>query len=105
MAVKTEEIIPNVLGKPKTIVTDPEKFNHEFIVRRTNDGFIFYEVAVTKGSVPSILSGVYSTMTHGVKEVVKYIEKASASKTKDRDSKTAIREERKLTETLVTKAA
>lgn len=95
MAVELNEFIPSILAKPKTVITDPEKFAHEFTVTRSQDGYVFYVVQVSKGSVPKELSGNYSTMDHAVKAVLKYVELAPVSKTVRRDKNTKVREERK----------
>ena len=88
MAVNIEEIMPKTsAGKPMVVLSDTDKFMHNFVVEPTPGGFIFYGVRVTKGAVPQELSGMYSTMKLAVQHVKKYIEDAKPSKSVTRDKK------------------
>jgi len=86
MAVKVDEYIPGVNEKPKLTITS-DKFNHQFVIRPTEDGFVFYEIAVTRGKLPLELQGKYSTMKRALEAVTKYEASAKPSKTKQRDIK------------------
>lgn len=86
-------------AKPKVTISDPDKFKHDFVVHKSNDGFVFYQVSVTKGKVPKQLSGLYSRMENAVKDVVEYINHASPSATVIRDKKADLRDASKPTGT------
>ena len=72
-----------------------DKFNTFFTVHKSNDGFVFYEVSISKGKVPKSLSGFYTKPEIALKALKEYIRKAKPSKSVQRDIKTAIREEQK----------
>lgn len=95
MAVTVKEYIPNIMEKPRINIAS-DKFNHEFVVQPTEDGFVFYRVTVTAGNVPKELQGKFSTMSKAVAAVKEYERRAQPSKTKQRDAKTKVREEEKL---------
>jgi len=71
-------------GKVTLTVSSP-KFNHKFSVNKTNDGFSFFEVGVTKGKVPSELSSRYTTAYLAKDAIVTYINKSRESPSVRRD--------------------
>jgi len=59
--------------KPFFTITSPKR-KSAFHVSKTNDGFVFYEVTMTKGTLPGKLSGRYTTCSKAIEAVVSYIE-------------------------------
>jgi hypothetical protein len=90
MAVNIKEFIPNVEERPRVRITS-DKFKQEFLIKPTNDGFIFYEVTTSKGPLPKELSSKFTRMKEAVDAVIKYERKAKDTPTVKRDK---IREER-----------
>ena len=64
--------------KEMYVVTDP-KFQCTFYIRRTNDGFIFYEVSLSKGNTPKELKGMFTRPTEALDALEFYIKKAPKS--------------------------
>ena len=62
-------------------VVCPTKSKAEFTVRTAPGGYIFYEVGISKGSIPQELSGRFSGLDVAVKAVSKYLEHIPVSKT------------------------
>lgn len=92
MPLEVKEYIPKINEKPIVEITDKDKFNHTFVVKPTNDGFVFYEVTVSKGAVPKQLQSKYSRMRNAVKDVTNYIENSKPTPTVRRDLNTKRRE-------------
>lgn len=92
MTAQVTEYIPGPLEKPEVKITS-DKFTGYFTVRRTNDGYIFYEIVSSNGKLAAHLQGKYARMKDAVQAVLKHEErsKKSAHKaTKDRyDAKDA----------------
>lgn len=63
------------------------KFKQKFYVRKSNDGFAFYTVNVTKGNVPKALQGFFTKMSEAKKSVLKYIDNSSETPTVQRDKR------------------
>jgi hypothetical protein len=63
--------------------------NADFIIFKGQNGFAFYEVRVTNGSVAKELSGQYTKLEWAIKAVTSYIERSQPSPTAVRDMKTA----------------
>ena len=77
-------------GLPYYEITSP-KTKQKYTVRKSNDGFCFYEVAVAKGNVPSVCEGKYTNPFNAIKTVQKFIETMRVSQTVERDAKYAER--------------
>lgn len=92
--ITKNEYIPHIDGKPRVDIHS-DKYKQTFTVDKTEDGFIFYEVRVSKGSVPAQLQGKFSRMSDAVKAVEHYIKYAPVSKAVERDRKTEVRERAK----------
>jgi hypothetical protein len=58
--------------KPFFTITSAKR-RSSFYVSKSNDGFVFYEVGMEKGTVPTKLSGRYTTCSKAVEAVVSYI--------------------------------
>lgn len=86
MAVTKEEIIPNVHGKPKVILSS-DKFKQTFTVEPQIGGYIMYKVNTSTGKIPKELTGMFTTMKAAVKAVEVYESSAKASKAVARDKK------------------
>lgn len=71
-------------GKPRFIISSP-KFKADFIVKKTFDGFSFFEIKTTKGSVPAKLSGSYTTFSKALSDVKNYVASKQPSLTVKRD--------------------
>lgn len=65
---------------PRTIIKS-DKFKHEFVVEKTEDGFIFFGIRTTKGPIPKELTGTFSTMKKAVEQVLRYEAHARPSAT------------------------
>lgn len=73
-------------SKGQTLYTiTSEKFNSPIIVKKTNDGFSFYEVEMKVGHLADSLKGRYTKPDLAVSDVLKYIKTAKVSKAKQRD--------------------
>lgn len=81
-------------GNPRWEITS-DKFNHTFSVEKSFDGFVFYRVAINKGSLPAELQGMYTRASDAVKAVVAYEQNASPSATVVRDRKADARAKEK----------
>ncbi len=88
-------------GKPLWIITT-DKSKAEYQVKKSEDGFVFYDVGISVGSVPAKLSGKYTTPDKALKDVRDYIRTMPVSKTVERDIKAANREKRKNAKTVST---
>lgn len=84
MAVEIEEYIPGVNEKPRTTIRS-DKFKAEFTVRPTFDGFVFYEVGVSAGTLPEKLKGRWTRMKDAVKAVTDYERTAPKTAMKRRE--------------------
>lgn len=82
--VDIKESIVN--DKPQLTVTS-DKYNGYFTVRKSNDGFSFFEISVSQGKVPKVLSGRYTGLRQAKQALVKYLESAKETKAKARDRK------------------
>lgn len=78
------------LGKSIWKVSHPKR-KASYLVRRTNDGFIFYEVRNEKGTVPKELSTKFTSPKSAITAVVRYLEKTQESPAVSRDNKYALR--------------
>ena len=70
--------------RPRTTIKSP-KFNNTFTIKKSENGYGFYEVQLSKGVVPKELDGQYTRMSGGVRHVINYIGRAKVSKTVQRD--------------------
>lgn len=71
-------------GSPMIEVTT-DKTKSTFTVFKGNNGFVFYEIKVSNGSVPKALQGNYTRMEHGLKAVQDYIRGMKVTSAKKRD--------------------
>lgn len=81
-------------GRPIFEVTS-DKFKHKIIVKKANNGFVFFNIGVTKGSVPKQLEGSFTTPEKALKAVEDYVKNVRTSQIVERDRKTAKREAEK----------
>lgn len=95
MVAKIEEQIATVQGKPPEWTITSDKFNHAFKVVKTYDGFVFFEVRITSGSLPKELTGRYTRAKDAIKAVLTYEENAKPSATVERDRKAEKRKAQK----------
>ena len=72
-----------------------EKSKAIFYVKKTNDGFAFFDVSVSIGQVPGELTGRYSTPEKGVEAVKNYIRVAKETRAARRENFSKARDERK----------
>jgi len=75
------------------ITTD--KMASKVIIRKCNDGFIFFEVAFERGPVPSELSGKYSSIPKAKEAVLHFIDNRKETESARRENFAKEREERK----------
>ena len=64
-------------------------------ITKAENGYSQYIVVPSKGPVPDVLSGVYTTPDFALKELLKYLDRKPKSPTTRRDENAALREERK----------
>lgn len=81
--IKVEESLDE-FGKPTLLICTP-KFKADFIVKKSNDGFSFFQIVTNKGRVPKELSGFYTTLYNAKDSVLSYINKSKESATVRRD--------------------
>ncbi len=94
MAATVEEIIPKTNSAPTWIISS-DKFNHTFHVKKSYDGFVFFTIEVSKGSLPAHLSGFYTKPQQAIDAVLKYEHEAKPTATVQRDRKAAARAKQK----------
>lgn len=81
--ISVEESLDD-FGKPRFVIKT-DKFKSDFIVKKSNNGFSFFEVAVSKGKVPKELEGSYSTAYIALDAVKHYVKKSKPSASVRRD--------------------
>lgn len=59
----------------QTCICRSDKLVTDILIEKANDGFIFFEFRVTKGSVPKELSGKYSSINKAKEAVTAYLNK------------------------------
>ncbi len=67
-----------------------------YFVYKTEDGFPFYGVKLSKGTTPKELSGRYTKLEWAKDAVLSYLNNMKKSTTVVRDENTAVREARKV---------
>ena len=67
-------------GRPKYIVSS-DKFKVKWIVRKSEDGFAFYEIVCTKGKLAKELQSKFTTSAKALDAVKSYIDRSSVSNT------------------------
>ena len=72
-----------------------DKLVTDILIEKSNDGFVFFEFKVTKGSVPKELSGKYSSMSRAKEAVTAYLNRKSESEAAKRAYFAKSLEERK----------
>lgn len=77
-------------GAPRYKVTSP-KTKATFFVQKSNDGYCFFEVTTTVGSVPGVLQGKFTDPKFATLQVQKYLDQKKVSPTVERDIKYAKR--------------
>lgn len=73
----------------------PEKLSTPIHVKKSPDGFIFFEVHVEKGKVPGDLSGKYTSLDNAKKAIQVYLNNIIPSKAVRREAFGKDYEERK----------
>ncbi len=63
----------------QTCICKSDKLVTDILIEKSNDGFVFFEFRVTKGSVPKELSGKYSSMSRAKEAVTAYLNRKSDS--------------------------
>lgn len=67
----------------------------DYTVRKSNDGFVFYEVGISKGIIPKEISGRFTSPEKALDALGKYLHKSSESTTVQRDKRAERRENAK----------
>lgn len=70
---------------PRYVVTDPKFKNSKFYVQKSNDGFKFFEIAVSVGKVASAISGRFTTPEKALKALEDWLKVQKKSKSTRRD--------------------
>lgn len=73
-------------GSPMLVVKT-DKANAEYYIKKTNNGFVFYQISVNGGQIPESLSGMYTRMSTAKEHLLKYLDKMPKTKTKQRDDR------------------
>ena len=63
----------------QTCICKSDKLVTDILIEKSNDGFVFFEFRVTKGSVPKELSGKYSSINKAKEAVTAYLNQKSES--------------------------
>lgn len=87
------EFIEDTVNQTCTCKSD--KLVTDILIEKSNDGFVFFEFKVTKGSVPKELSGKYSSMSRAKEAVTAYLNRKSESEAAKRAYFAKSLEERK----------
>ena len=83
MSVEIKETVDRNKKPYFTITSD--KYKSDFIVRKTEDGYQFYEVAASKATLPKALEGRYLTPEDAIKKVKEYLNGVKKTAAKRRD--------------------
>lgn len=94
MAVNIEEKTDE-FGNPLLLLTDPDKTKVDYSVAKSRDGYAFYEVRISKGTVPKELSSFFTNQKDAEQAVLFYLSKLSKSYTVKRDDIRKARDEQK----------
>jgi len=94
MAATVEEVTPKHNVAPTWIIKS-DKFNHEFRIEKSFDGFVFFKVSVSSGTLPKELSGYYTKAPAAIKAVLEYEFEAKPTATVQRDHKADARKKQK----------
>lgn len=78
-------------GSVQLTITSGKK-NSEYYVRKTRDGFAFFTVEVSKGSVPKALQKKFTGISSARDAVKAYLSKEKKSRTVKRDEYFAAKE-------------
>jgi len=98
MAVSVEEFVPdeNYLGPP-IFHLKSDKFKAEFSVSKSNDGYSFYEIKCTKGTLAKELESKFSSYQRAIDHFECWEQKQISSKAVQRDNRAeAIKQEKAL---------
>lgn len=79
----------------QTCTCKSEKFRVDFIIQKSMDGYIFFEVRLEKGPTPAALGGKYTSMKSAKKAVAAYINSAKETQAAKREYFNKRRQERK----------
>ena len=63
------------------------KFNHFFDIRKSNDGFNFYEIGVSDGKVAKVIQGRYTSPELALRDLASYIKTLKETRSAARDRK------------------
>lgn len=63
----------DTFGKPQTKISDPDKSQVSYLVRKCRDGFVFYEIVPSAGSLPKNLQGKWSRQVDAEKAVLNHL--------------------------------
>jgi hypothetical protein len=72
-----------------------EKMTTKITIKKSSDGFIFFDVKFDKGPVPYELSGKYSSMPKAKEAVLSYLNNRKETESARRENFAKEREERK----------
>ena len=98
MVATVNEIVPdeNYLGPPIFHMAS-DKFKAEFTVSKSLDGYAFYEIKCTKGTLAKDLSGKFSSYRQAIEHFEQWEKRQETSKATQRDNRASQREvEKKL---------
>jgi hypothetical protein len=76
-------------------VCKSDKMLSDIVIEKAKDGYIFFEVKMTKGAAPEELSGRYSSLKSAKKAVETYLRNKKETKAARRENFAKEREERK----------
>lgn len=88
MAIEIEETLDD-FGSPIIYIKDLEKNKATYSVYKGRNGFSFFEVGVSVGTVPVGLRGQYTSQKDAERAVVRHLERTNKSKTVRRDENAA----------------
>lgn len=95
MAVEINEYL-DTFENVRIDIKDPEKSKVTYSVCKSNDGFSFYEIRISKGNVPKELTSRYTKLDQAEQAVTKYLAKQPKSSAQKREEIAAEIEARKL---------
>ena len=91
MVATVNEHEPEVKNTAPYWSISSDKFNHTFYVKKSFDGFVFFQVTIDKGTLPDKLKGFYTKPQEAIKAVLAYEHEAKPTATVQRDRKAAKR--------------
>jgi len=95
MAVEVKEYIPpTAFEKPRWDMTT-DKSNVTYTVKKSFDGFVFFEIVVDKGQLHPKLQGRYTSAEAAIQDFIKHERGMAVTQTKQRDIKSEARKKAK----------